>query len=112
MGRVTFLFLGTLLFVSNVLSQGYTPIHQPNTCAMYKECGSTNNPLNPGKLNCLYNGPAVNVRKNKKKKQKKKLEKHTITNLKNNNNNNNNKTTTKTKQQKNKTTKQQNNKTK
>ena len=40
----------------------YTPVHQAGYCVWYEECGESDDPRIPGKLNCVYNGPARNVR--------------------------------------------------
>ena len=40
----------------------YTPVHAPGYCVWYKECGTSNDPRIPGRLNCNYNGPAIPVR--------------------------------------------------
>lgn len=61
LGRVMPLFaaLLALLLAPAGAQDGYTRIHQAGYCAMYKECGYLPDPIHPGKLNCPYNGPAI-----------------------------------------------------
>jgi hypothetical protein len=40
----------------------YSPNHDLGVCVWYGECGDSASPYIPGRLNCVYNGPAKLVR--------------------------------------------------